>query len=672
LKELSSEISEGLAHAISTLFAVGSLPGRYKESVTITLRKEGKKDYSLPGSYRPIALENTLAKVVEKVLATRLSIAAEEHALLPWTQMGARKERSAMSAIGLITSCVHTAWRAKPGSVVSMLSLDLAGAYDNVHPDKLLEILRRKGLPEWMLRVIASFTQGRRTRITYTGFESEWMEVRAGIPQGSPLSPILFLFFISELLERFQDPTADVLGFGFVDDTNLITWGASAEENCRRLTAAYSQCEDWAKEHSAQFAPDKYQLIHFTRRKRHAREDLASTVQVNNHRVDVQEKAIRVLGVWLDPGLTWKEHVSQAVRKGLAASEALSRIATATWGPSARSSRLLYTAVVRPTLLYGSQEWSMRGDGKPLALSTTDALHKVQNECLRRIAGAYRRTPRAALERETRVMPINLHMEVSRYQQTNRIKNHQVEAQIARTANTVWSRMRRAGTTHTRPVTGREASLSQVTERIQEIKAWREWREEEKQRRTHASNSQGTRRRNATRDLKPPQPRSEAALIKEWGELTWRKKWEATARGTPGQRRAAVWRTPWTQDPRQLYASLSKAEATALFLMRTEVIGLNAWLAAVQVPGVSPMCPCGWHAQTVRHVLLHCPRHNRENLLIACGTERFDDILMRPECAKHAARWLVRAGVLEQFRVAAEVAGERVEEYQAFLEAEGW
>ena len=45
---------------------------------------------------------------------------------------------------------------------------------------------------------------------------------------------------------------------------------------------------------------------------------------------------------------------------------------------------------------------------------------------------------------------------------------------------------------------------------------------------------------------------------------------------------------------------------------------------------------------------------------------------MRPECAKHAARWLVRAGVLEQFRVAAEVAGERVEEYQAFLEAEGW
>jgi hypothetical protein len=139
---------------------------------------------------------------------------------------------------------------------------------------------------------------------------------------------------------------------------------------------------------------------------------------------------------------------------------------TVTWGPSARSSRLLYTAVVRPTLLYGSQEWSMRGDGKPLAATTTAPLHEVQNKCLRRITGAYRRTPRVALERETHVMPINLHMEVSRYQQANRIKEYQVEVQIARAANTVWSRMRRARTVHARPVTGRETSRSQVTERV--------------------------------------------------------------------------------------------------------------------------------------------------------------------------------------------------------------
>jgi hypothetical protein len=446
-----------------------------------------------------------------------------------------------------------------------------------------------------------------------------------------------------------------------VDDINLITWGGSAEENCRRLTAAHMQCETWAREHGAKFAPDKYQLIHFTRSRRHAREDLASTVQVGNHQVEVQEKAIRVLGVWLDPGLTWKEHIAYATRKGLAVSEALSRIATSTWGPLARNSRLLYTAVVRPTLLYGSQEWSMRIDGKSLATTTISPLHKIQNECLRKVTGAYKRTPRAALERETGVSPIDLYMEVNRYRRADNTTGHKVEKQIAQTADTIWRRMRRARETQTRPLTGREIVATQAAERAQEIK---EWIEETRARRARARGPHAPRR--------STQFPGRASLIEKWGELAWRRRWEAAIRKLPARRSAIVWRTPWTQDPRKLYAGLSKAEATALFLMRTEVIGLNAWLAAVQVPGITPACPCGWQAQTVRHILLQCPRHERIGLIQACGTERIDDILSSPACAKHAARWLVHAGVLDQFRVAAEIAEEDIKGYKAFPAAEEW
>jgi hypothetical protein len=43
---------------------------------------------------------------------------------------------------------------------------------------------------------------------------------------------------------------------------------------------------------------------------------------------------------------------------------------------------------------------------------------------------------------------------------------------------------------------------------------------------------------------------------------------------------------------------------------------------------------------------------------------------MRPESAKYAARWLVRAGVIDQFRVASEIAGEETGEYRIFLAAE--
>ena len=139
-----------------------------------------------------------------------------------------------------------------------------------------------------------------------------------------------------------------------MDDTNIIAWGVSAEDNCRRLNAAHSQCEDWAEEHGAKFAPDKYQLIHFTRGRKQATEAQASSIRFGDHIIQPESTAIRVLGVWLDPKLTWKEHIAQVARKGLAASDAIARLATSTWGPSQRNTRLLYTAAVRPILLYGS------------------------------------------------------------------------------------------------------------------------------------------------------------------------------------------------------------------------------------------------------------------------------------------------------------------------------
>jgi hypothetical protein len=64
------------------LLAVDTLSKSLKESIIIALRKEGKKDYSLLSSYRLIALENTLTKVVKKVLANRLSNVVEKYTLL--------------------------------------------------------------------------------------------------------------------------------------------------------------------------------------------------------------------------------------------------------------------------------------------------------------------------------------------------------------------------------------------------------------------------------------------------------------------------------------------------------------------------------------------------------------------------------------------------------------
>ncbi|KHJ30011.1 putative zinc knuckle domain protein [Erysiphe necator] len=127
-----------LAQAIRSLLRNGQIPSSFKESITLTIRKERHPDYTLPSSYRPIALENSLAKIVEKLVANRMIEAAEQHNMLPWAQMGARKNRSTILALELLTSTVQTAWEARPSRVVSMLGLDIKGAFDNVSKRRLL------------------------------------------------------------------------------------------------------------------------------------------------------------------------------------------------------------------------------------------------------------------------------------------------------------------------------------------------------------------------------------------------------------------------------------------------------------------------------------------------------------------------------------------------------
>ena len=83
LKIVALVIVKDLVEVASYCFANGIIPKSLKESIIAVLYKEGKKDYSLPGSYRLIALKNTLVKVLEKYIANIMLEAAEEYRLLP-------------------------------------------------------------------------------------------------------------------------------------------------------------------------------------------------------------------------------------------------------------------------------------------------------------------------------------------------------------------------------------------------------------------------------------------------------------------------------------------------------------------------------------------------------------------------------------------------------------
>jgi len=84
LKVAALVIVKDLVEVASYCFASGIILKSLKESITVVLCKERKKDYSLLGSYRLIAFKNMLAKVLEKHVANIISKAAEEYRLLFW------------------------------------------------------------------------------------------------------------------------------------------------------------------------------------------------------------------------------------------------------------------------------------------------------------------------------------------------------------------------------------------------------------------------------------------------------------------------------------------------------------------------------------------------------------------------------------------------------------
>jgi hypothetical protein len=106
----------------------------------------------------------------------------------------------------------------------------------------------------------------------------------------------------------------------------------------------------------------------------------------------------------------------------------------------------------------------------------------------------------------------------------------------------------------------------------------------------------------------------------------WQEWWQEAAQN----KQAAVWQDDAAKYQLLLYDGLDKATATALYLLRIEVIGLNAWLAKVNVPGIIPQCPCGFPAQTVKHTILHCPQHDRSSLLLGLWITRFPTLLSYP------------------------------------------
>jgi hypothetical protein len=97
-------------------------------------------------------------------------------------QIGARRNRSSIVALELLTEQIHTVWAQGLELVASVLSLDILGAYNHVSHERLLHNLKMARLLEWVHRFTRSFLRERVTCLAFTGYTSEDIHTESGIP----------------------------------------------------------------------------------------------------------------------------------------------------------------------------------------------------------------------------------------------------------------------------------------------------------------------------------------------------------------------------------------------------------------------------------------------------------------------------------------------------------
>ena len=90
------------------------------------------------------------------------------------------------------------------GKEVRMVFLDISKAFDKVWHKGLLYKLESLGVRDPLLKWIKSYLTGRKQRVIIDGQSSDWREIEAGVPQGSVLGPLLFLFILMILLVIFN------------------------------------------------------------------------------------------------------------------------------------------------------------------------------------------------------------------------------------------------------------------------------------------------------------------------------------------------------------------------------------------------------------------------------------------------------------------------------------
>ena len=244
----------------SASLSLQCFPRTWRVSKVIVLRKPGKASYSTPRSYRPISLLSHLGKGLERIVNRRMMHDLESRQVLSPYQFGFRAGRHTVAACHRLTEAIYAAFRRM--HQIQAVTLDIQAAYDTVWRAGLLRKLAEAGVEGYLVRWTQSFLMDRIAMLE-VGEHTREVLTSCGVPQGSPLSPTLFLVFIDDLIHSLSS-LGPLKAQGFADDLVLWIEGSFRAGDIHPiLRQGLLRAEQWSRFWRIRFSPAKCECITF-------------------------------------------------------------------------------------------------------------------------------------------------------------------------------------------------------------------------------------------------------------------------------------------------------------------------------------------------------------------------------------------------------------------------
>ena len=338
-----------LFHHLAKLFTssiqLGYIPTAWKIATLRMLLKPDKLP-SLTTSYRPISLISSIMKLFESVIEQRLRSHLEHIGFINKHQSGFRRAKSADGHLFRLSQSIMESFNR--GEHVVPAFLDVEKAFDNVWHNGLRYKIFQLDLPIKMTRWLSNFLVGRLIQINVNSFFSSQINLKAGVPQGSVLSPLLFLIYVNDLPATHNNQNSLSQ---FADDTAQWAFSLNVHFTAKLLQQDLLKLAMWCAKWRIKLNPEKTKVIIFSRSILARKTELNLKLYGETLKIYPQ---VKFLGITFDSQLNFKKHFEDILDRCNTRYYRLRLLANKKWGPSPSSLTQIYKQCVLPVFEYGA------------------------------------------------------------------------------------------------------------------------------------------------------------------------------------------------------------------------------------------------------------------------------------------------------------------------------